>query len=301
MKSGFVALIGRPNSGKSTLLNALIEQKIAIISPKAQTTRNQIRGIRTDEDSQIIFIDTPGIHKPQHMLGSQMNKQAFTALAGVDVIYYLVDASVPYGSGEEFVLNRVKEENVPVFLILNKVDLLTKDQLMETLLEWNKRHDFKEIVPISAKEENNLDELIATTKLYLEDGVKYYPDDMVCDYPEQFIIAETIREKVLLLTEEEVPHSVAVTIEKMGRKKGALLIHATILVERDSQKGILIGKQGQMIKKIGTMAREELQGVFGDRLYLELFVRVEKNWRNRQAKLMQLGYIQIDEDIDEEE
>ena len=294
MKSGFVALIGRPNAGKSTLLNALVQQKVAIISPKPQTTRNSIRAIRTDADSQIIFVDTPGIHKPKHELGTQMNKEAYSAASGVDLIYYLVDGSVPFGSGDEFVLNTLRQMHLPVYLILNKIDLLEKEQLIDLLLAWQRRMDFKEIIPISAKTQNNLDQLIEVTKNDLTDGVQYYPADQICDYPEQFIMAEIIREKVLLLTEEEVPHSVAVVIERIRKTREHLLIHAMILVERDSQQGIIIGKQGRMIKQIGTLAREELQGLLGEPIFLELFVRVEKDWRNKKAKLQQLGYIQTE-------
>ena len=300
MKSGFVALIGRPNAGKSTLLNALVQQKVAIISPKPQTTRNSIRAIRTDKDSQIIFVDTPGIHKPQHELGTQMNKEAASAAAGVDLIYYIVDGSVPFGSGDEYVLNMVSQMHLPVYLILNKIDLLEKEKLIELLLQWQKRFDFKEIIPISAKMDDNVDQLIEVTKNELEDGVQYYPADMVCDYPEQFIMAEIIREKVLLSTEEEVPHSVAVVIERIRRKREHLIINAMILVERDSQKGIIIGKQGRMIKQIGTLAREELQNILGEPIFLELFVRVEKDWRNKKAKLQQLGYIQTELEDDDE-
>lgn len=294
MKSGFVALIGRPNASKSTLLNALVQQKVAIISPKPQTTRNSIRAIRTDADSQIIFVDTPGIHKPKHELGTQMNKEAYSAASGVDLIYYLVDGSVPFGSGDEFVLNTLRQMHLPVYLILNKIDLLEKEQLIDLLLAWQRRMDFKEIIPISAKTQNNLDQLIEVTKNDLTDGVQYYPADQVCDYPEQFIMAEIIREKVLLLTEEEVPHSVAVVIERIRKNREHLIINAMILVERDSQKGIIIGKQGRMIKQIGTLAREELQGLLGEPIFLELFVRVEKDWRNKKAKLRQLGYIQTE-------
>lgn len=294
MRSGFVALIGRPNAGKSTLLNALVNQKVAIISPKPQTTRNSIRAIRTDEDSQIIFVDTPGIHKPQHELGTQMNKEAYSAAAGVDLIYLIVDGSVPFGGGDEFVLSTVKQMKLPVYLILNKIDLLEKEQLITLLLQWQSRMDFKEIIPISAKTLDNIGQLIEVTKNDLQDGVQYYPADQVCDYPEQFIMAEIIREKALLLTEEEIPHSVAVVIERIRRKRDHLIINAMILVERDSQKGIIIGKQGRMIKQIGVLAREELEGILGDKIFLELFVRVEHDWRNKRAKLQQLGYIQTE-------
>ncbi len=294
MKSGFIALVGRPNAGKSTLMNNLLQQKIAIISPKAQTTRNQIRGILTDEDAQMIFIDTPGIHKPQHALGQQMNKEAINAIGSVDMIYFLVDATQEFGKGDQFVLDILAKQRMPVFLLLNKIDLISKEKVMDLLLSYAKLYDFKEIIPISAKEGFNVDELLATTKNYLEDGIMYYPKDQVCDYPEQFIICELIREKILYLTEEEVPHSIAVVIERMGRKKGRLLINAMILVERDSQKGIIIGKQGKMIKQIGIDARKDIEGLLGEPIYLELFVRVERNWRNRTSKLQQLGYIPID-------
>ncbi len=294
MKSGFIALVGRPNAGKSTLINALIKSKIAIISNKAQTTRNQIRGIRTDENSQLIFIDTPGIHKPHHELGSMMNKEAFNAAKGVDLIYLIVDASAEFGKGDEFILEAIKRYKVPTFLILNKIDLINKENLFKIITEYNSKHDFAEIIPISAYTNENLDDLIETSKKYMEDGIKYYPDDQICDYPEQFIISEIIREKILELTEEEIPHSVAVVIERMGRKKGKLLINAMILVERDSQKGIIIGKAGSMIKKVGISARNDIEGILGENIYLELFVRVEKDWRNRKSKLQQLGFIQID-------
>lgn len=296
MKSGFVALIGRPNAGKSTLMNTILDQKIAIISPKAQTTRNQIRGIYTTDDSQMIFIDTPGIHKPQHELGSRMNKEAYNAISSVDLIYFLIDASVPFGAGDEYILNILSKQKLPVFLLLTKVDLLSKDKVMELLVKYSKLYNFKEIFPISALEKFNVDALLETTKNYLEDGVMYYPKDQVCDYPEQFIISELIREKILYLTEEEVPHSIAVVIEKMGRKKGVLKINALILVDRPSQKGIIIGKQGRMIKSIGIESRKEIEGLLGEKIYLELFVRVEEDWRNKAAKLQQLGYIPIDDE-----
>ena len=294
MKSGFVALLGRPNAGKSTLINALLSQKIAIISDKPQTTRNQIRGIRTDDDSQIVFIDTPGIHKPHHELGSLMNKEAMSVAGGVDLLYLIVDVSEPFGKGDEFVLDIVKRYKLPTFLLLNKIDLIKKEDLLKLISEYSSRYEFSEIIPISAFNYTNVDRLIDVTKDYLEEGIKYYPDDQVTDYPEQFIIAELIREKILILTKEEIPHSVAVVIERMGRKKGKLIVNAMILVERDSQKGIIIGKQGSMIKQIGIDARKDIEGILGESIFLELFVRVEKDWRNKKSKLQQLGYVQID-------
>lgn len=294
MKSGFVALIGRPNAGKSTLMNALLKQKVAIISPKPQTTRNSIRGIRTDEDSQIIFVDTPGIHKAKHELGAQMNKEAASSASGVDMIYYLVDATEKFGSGDEFVLKMLENTHLPVFLIYNKIDLIKKEHLLIQLDKWKDRFDFEEIIPVSAKKNENLEHLIEITKSHLEEGLQYYPEDMVCDYPEQFIMAEIIREKLLYNTDQEIPHSTAVVIERIRRKRDTLIINAMILVERDSQKGIIIGHQGAMIKKVGQQAREELQNILGEKIFLELFVRVEKDWRNRRSKLQQLGYIQVE-------
>lgn len=294
MKSGFIALLGRPNAGKSTLLNALLSKKISIISDKPQTTRNQIRGIRTDDDSQIIFIDTPGIHKPKHELGNFMNKEAMNVASGVDIIFLIVDASSEFGKGDEFVLETVKRYNLPTFLLLNKIDLIKKDDLILRINDYVDKYEFSEIVPISALNASNIDKLLQLTKSYLEDGIMYYPSDQITDYPEQFIISELIREKILLLTQEEIPHSVAVVIERIGRKKGKLIVNALILVERDSQKGIIIGNQGSMIKNIGIEARKDIEGILGEKIFLDLYVRVEKDWRNKKNKLQQLGYIPFD-------
>ena len=245
----------------------------------------------------MIFIDTPGIHKPHHELGRTLNKTAFSSLAGVDVVFYMVDASVPFGSGEEFVLNTLKNVHAPIFLLLNKVDLLSKDKLMALLVEWNQRFDFKEIFPISALERTNLLPLLEVTKNYLKEGPQYFPSDMVCDHDEDFLIKELIREKVLFKTEEEVPHSVAVVLEKKQVKKNAVVLNVMIVVERPSQKGILIGKQGSMIKQIGIESRKELELILGKKVYLELFVRVEKDWRNRLSKLNQFGYGEDDDEF----
>ena len=290
-RSGFVGIIGRPNAGKSTLLNSLIGTKIAIIADKPQTTRNVIRGVRTDEDSQIIFIDTPGIHKPIHELGKRMNVAALSTLNGADIIYYMFDVTAPLGRGDMFVINQLKTITKPIFLLLNKSDLIEKDQLLPLIEELNQHHIFQEVIPISALENDNLGTLISVTKDYLTDTLKYYPTDQITDYPEQFIIAEIIREKVISLTEEEIPHSIAVTIEKISKKRETLIINGLVLVERDSQKGIIIGKNGRMLKAIGTQARKELEVRFGTPIFLELFVRAEKNWRNKATKLQQLGYL----------
>ena len=290
-KSGFIAINGRPNAGKSTLLNALLKQKVAIISPKAQTTRNTIQGVYNDEDSQIIFIDTPGIHKPQNKLGELMNKQAFSARNDVEGILLIVDASVPFGGGDEYVIESIKTKVVPVFLVLNKIDLLTKEEIYNVIQLWKDKFDFKEIIPISALKNDNLETLIVEIKKILDEGPKYYPDGMISDHPENFIISEIVREKILYFTRDEVPHSVAVCVEKVRRTKtGSVAIDATIIVERDSQKGIIIGKGGTMIKKIGTAARKNLEHLLDTPINLELFVRVENNWRNSSKYLSEFGY-----------
>jgi len=292
--SGFVAIIGRPNAGKSTLINTIVKQKIAIATPKAQTTRNNIRGILTDDDSQIIFLDTPGIHKPQHQLGEAMVKEAWKSLSGADLIYFIVDISKEFGTGDEFILRQLESKKIPVILVLNKIDLLKKDELIEYLEAWKNSYDFAEIIPISALKDNNIDRLIEITKGHLTDTIRYYPDNQVCDYPEQFIMSEIIREKILLHTHDEIPHSIAIVIEKIVSKKDKMIINAMVLVERDSQKGIIIGKQGSMLKKVGTLARTELELIMGCKVYLEIFVRVEKNWRDRKRQLIQLGYVQTE-------
>lgn len=295
-QSGFIAIVGRPNAGKSTLLNALMAEKIVIISNKPQTTRNNIQGILTKEDVQYVFIDTPGVHKPQHELGKTLNRSAYNALKDVDVIYLIVDASAPYGKGDEFLLSRIKENNAPIFLVLNKVDKLKKEKVMKLIVEWNERHTFKEIFPISAMNAKNLDRLLDVTKTYLPEGPKFFPDDMRSDHDDKFLISEMIREKVLYKTEEEIPHSVAVVLESIEEIKKDVHIKALIIVERDSQKGILIGKQGSMIKAIGTSARLDIERFLHKHIFLELFVRVEKNWRNKESKLQQFGIKEMDID-----
>ncbi|MBR3363412.1 MAG: GTPase Era [Solobacterium sp.] len=290
MKSGFVALAGRPNAGKSTLINALVKEKIAIVSAKPQTTRSEIRGIRTDEDSQIIFTDTPGIHKAKYRLETRMNKQATDVIQGVDLIYLVIDGSVPFGKGDEYVLNVVKNAHLPVFLILNKVDKMDQKKIIKNLQSWQQRFDFAEYFPISAKFDRKLDDLIETTKKYLPEGDLLYPPEIVSDGAENFRIAEIIREKVLECTEEEVPHATAVKIDNKEFRKNACYIQATILVEKQSQKGIMIGKQGTMLKKIGTLARNDLEKLLDKKVFLELFVRVEDEWRSRDARITEYGY-----------
>lgn len=295
-RSGFISIIGRPNAGKSTLLNAIVNQKVAITSNKPQTTRNNISGILTREDAQFIFIDTPGIHKPKHELGKTLNKNAYTAIAEADVNFWMVDATQSFGPGDEFILEKIKTSHIPCFLILNKIDLLGKEKLIKVLQEWKERYAFAEIFPISALKKDNIDQLLEVTKGYLNEGPQYFPDDMISDHGEQFQIAEIIREKVLYKTEEEVPHSVAVVIEKKEETDTKIFIQALIVVERTSQKSILIGKQAEMIRKIRLAAQKELKEKFQKRVELELYVRVEKNWRNRSSKFQQLGYLELEED-----
>jgi GTP-binding protein Era len=290
MRSGFVALAGRPNAGKSTLINGLVNEKIAIVSNRPQTTRSEIRGILTNDEGQIIFTDTPGIHKPKYRLETRMNNQAADVMNGVDLIYLVVDGSVPYAKGDEFVLNMVKNTGLPVFLILNKTDQMKETQILKNLQSWQQRFEFAEYFPISAKFQKSFKDLIETTFRYLPEGDLLYPADIVSDGAEDFRIAELIREKVLICTEEEVPHATAVKIENKEFRKNACYIQAVILVEKQSQKPIMIGKQGSMLKKIGKLAREDLEKLLGKKVYLELFVRVEDEWRSKDSRITEYGY-----------
>lgn len=289
-KSGFIAIIGRPNAGKSTLLNAFLNEKVAITSPKPQTTRDNIMGIVTTKDAQLIFIDTPGIHKPHHRLGKHLNRNAYQAMIEADLNYVIIDASQPFGKGDEFLLSRIANSEIPTFLIVNKIDLLPKEQLLTVLKEWQTRFPFAEIIPISALTKDNLAHLLELTKSYLQEGVQYFPEAMISDHDRTFQIGELIREKVLYKTEEEIPHSVAVVIEHIEETEKQLFIQAMIVVERSSQKGILIGKQASMIRSIRMAAQKELKQKYHKTVTLELYVRVENNWRNRSSKLTQLGY-----------
>ena len=293
-RSGFVALIGRPNVGKSTFLNCVLNQKFSIISPKPQTTRNCIQGIYTTDKEQIIFIDTPGIHKPLHKLGDFMNDESLSTFDNVDIIMYIVDGTSDFGAGDKFIINELKKTDTPVYLIVNKIDLIKdKEKLMKNVIAYTSSYDFEEVYYISALKGNHVDELLNKISENLEPGPMYFPKDQISDHPENFIIAEIIREKVLYLTKEEVPHSVAVVIEyKDPNEDNPNLtdISAVIVVERQSQKKIIIGKNGQMIKEIGTRARKEIAMILGTKVYLELFVRVEDDWRNRSSQLKKLGY-----------
>lgn len=291
-KSGFISIIGRPNVGKSTFLNRVIGQKIAIMSDKPQTTRNKVQGVLTTNEAQFIFIDTPGIHKPKHKLGDFMMKVAQNTLKEVDIILFMVNAEEGYGRGEEFILEKFQTITTPIFLVINKIDQIHPDELLKIIESYKEKYEFSEIIPISALEGNNVDTLLEQIKKYIPEGPQYYPADQVTDHPERFIVSELIREKALHLTREEIPHSLAVLIDKMERKEDKDIVHvmATIIVERDSQKGIVIGKQGKMLKEIGQLARLDIENLLGSKVFLELWVKVQKDWRNKMSNLRDFGF-----------
>ena len=290
-KSGFVAVIGRPNVGKSTLINSLIGQKIAIMSDKPQTTRNRIMCVLTTDNEQVIFLDTPGIHKPLHKLGEYMVKAAEGTLKEVDAILFVVDATEDLGGGERYIMERLQATKKPVILIVNKLDLIDRQSVLPIIEKYTKAYDFAGVVPISAKEKMNLDSLLAELNKYLPEGPQYYPADTVTDQPERLIAAEMIREKVLHLTRDEIPHAIAVDIEEMkSRANDKVYIRATIYVERESQKGIVIGKRGALLKEIGALARKDIETMLGSKTYLDLWVKVKKDWRDRSNVLRELGF-----------
>lgn len=290
-KSGFITIIGRPNVGKSTFMNRVIGQKIAIMSDKAQTTRNKIQGVLTTKDAQIVFIDTPGIHKPKHRLGDFMVNVAESTLNEVDAVMFMINAKEGYGRGDQYIIDRLQKVNRPVYLIINKIDLIHPDELLPLIDQYKEKYDFEEIIPISALEGNNVNHLVDVLENQLPEGPQYYPADQVTDHPERFVISELIREKVLHLTKEEVPHSIAVVIENIEKRENEkLLIQATIITERSTQKGILIGKQGSMLKNIGKKARQDIEALLGSKVYLELWIKVKKDWRNKQSQLHEFGF-----------
>lgn len=290
-RSGFVAIIGRPNVGKSTLMNHLIGQKIAIMSDKPQTTRNKIHGVYTTNDTQIVFLDTPGIHKPQSKLGNYMMQTAESALKEVEAALFLIDASEGLGGGDRFIIEQLKKVKTPVFLVMNKIDKVEPEQLLPMITQYNELYEFAEIIPISALNGNNIETLLEQLSRYLPEGPQYYPADQITDHPEQFVCSELIREKILHMTREEIPHSIAVTIEDMRVKEnGVVYIGAVIFVERDSQKGIIIGKKGELLKEVGKQARKDIEALLGSRIFLELWVKVKKDWRNQERVLKDLGF-----------
>ena len=297
MKSGFIAIIGRPNAGKSTLINAILGEKIAITTYKAQTTRNAILGILNDDDSQIVFIDTPGIHKPGTALGTYMNKEALAQAAGVDVIYYIVDGSKGLQKEDKEILEKVFSYETPVFLLINKIDEISSDLLIERLNYAQKNYPFAEYIPISALNQDNLDELLRVSKSYLKDSVQYFPKDMVTDRNLDYRIAEIIREKVILNTEEEIPHLVACKVDEIKELTSKVKIEASIICNKKTHKAIIIGRNGSMLKKINDQASRDISKLFDDkRIILSLYVKVEEDWLNSQKQLFDLGYFNGDRD-----
>ena len=296
MKCGFVSLVGRPNVGKSSLLNSILGMKLAITSNVSGTTRNVIQGIYNDDDSQIIFVDTPGIHKPNNKLGNLMNKKAYNNTEGVDIILFLVDISKGFGKGDEFILNRIKDNNVPIFLLLNKIDLVKdKERLLKDINELKELHDFKEIIPISATKNDNVDLLIKCIKKYLEDSERIFSEEELTNVSTRFIMAEFVREKILELTKEEIPHTVTCYVENYEEEKDLVHIQVLIVVDRENIKKIIIGKQGSMLKEIGTRARQDMEDFLGKKVFLETYVKTIKNWRDEEKYFLELGLKEEDE------
>ena len=290
MKSGFVAVIGRPNVGKSTLLNTIIGEKIAIATNKPQTTRNRIRGILNISDHQIIFIDTPGIHKPNNKLGEFMTKAALDTFREVDAIFFLVDSPFQEKGGDDFILNNIEKVKTPKFLVINKVDKMPPEDFRKTYDTYEKLELFEEVIGISAKLGTHVDKLVEAVKQLMKEGPRYFPDDMITDHPERFIVTEIIREKLLMYLDKEVPHGLAVEIESYEETKNITRISAVIYTEKKSHKGIIIGKDGRKLKGVGKSARKEIEALLGTKIYLELFVKIKEKWRDSDFMLNSLGY-----------
>lgn len=289
--SGFAALVGRPNVGKSTLMNALLGEKISIVSAHAQTTRNKITGVWNGDNSQVVFLDTPGMHKPQSKLGEAIRQSTMDALDEVDMIVFLCACNDPLGAGDRYILSLLKDRKVPVILALSKIDLISKEEVLKKIVQYSKIYPFAEIIPLSAKTGENLDELMKCVVKYMPEGPKYFPDDMVTDQPERNIVQEIVREKLLTRTRDEVPHAIGVFTEEFSeRDNGKVYIRCTIYVERDSQKRIIIGKKGSVLKAAGQEAREEIQSLIGAPVFLDLWVKVSKDWKNKDYILRELGY-----------
>ncbi len=291
-RSGFVTIIGRTNVGKSTFLNRILNQKVAIVSDKPQTTRNRIVGVYHGDQTQIVFLDTPGFHKPKHRLNEWMLKTTINTLEGIDAILYVVEPEKTIGPGDRYIIDLLRTIDTPVFLAINKIDLVPRERLLPVIEMFSQARAFAEIIPMSALNNDNISDVVDTIIGYLPNGPQYYPEDMVTDQPEQFVVAELIREKVFRATREEIPYSIAVIVEHMqpGEDGKLLDIEAFIYVERDSQKGIIIGKSGSMLQRIGTQARQEIETILGTRVYLSLRVKVRKKWRMDEQSLRMLGY-----------
>ena len=291
MRSGFVSLIGRPNTGKSTLLNSILKEKVAIISNKPQTTRNLVQGIYNEDDTQIVFVDTPGIHKPIDKLGVALNAQAYYSINDVDVLLLVVDASVPYGKGDQFIINKLENVDKPVFLILNKIDKLTNDQILLKINEYKDLYEFAEIIPLSALKDDNIDRLISVLKKYLPDNVKYFMDDEKTTQELDFRLSEIVREKIFIQTNEEVPHSISCKLVGYEENSKIAKVYIDIIVDRDSLRKIIIGANGNMIKLIGREARIDMEGILGKKVYLELYCKTIKKWREKEKYIKDLGYL----------
>ena len=291
MRSGFVSFVGRPNVGKSTLLNSILGKRVAITSDKPQTTRNMIQGIYNDKDTQIVFVDTPGIHKPKSRLGKVLNKQAYYSINDVDIVVLVVDISEKIGAGDKFVIDVLKNiENKPVFLVINKIDKQPKEEILKKIDEYQKLYDFAEIIPVSARKKDNTDRLLEVIKKYLPDNIKYFDDNTITSSSPSFIISEFIREKILDLTSEEIPYSVTVIVENLEEDERSMSINAVVIVDRENLKKIIIGKNGSMIKEIGIRSRKDIETYFNKRVYLELFVKVVDKWRDKEKFLNMIGY-----------
>ncbi len=295
MKSGIIGLVGRPNVGKSTLTNSIVGKKVAIVSDKPQTTRNLIQGIYNDDETQIVLMDTPGIHKPNHKLGDYLNKEAYYSIEDVDAILFLVPASERLGGGDKFIIEKLKNVNKPVILVINKIDMIKKDDLLSIIDEYSKLYPFSDIVPVSALKRDNIETLINVIRKYLPDNVKYYEDDYYTNKSTNFMIAEIVREKIMNLTNEEVPHSITCIVENVEKHNNALEISVAIIVDRDSLKRIVIGKQGSMLKKVGTLARIDIETLLDRKVFLKLYVKTMSKWRDKMNYLKELGFYDIDE------
>lgn len=290
MRSGFVSLIGRPNVGKSTLLNAIVEHKVAITSNKAQTTRNIIQAVYNDDDSQIVFVDTPGIHKPKEKLGKFLNKQSYSLMHDVDAILFVIDASTGLGPGDKKIIEDLKGNKTPVILVMNKIDRINNEQLIMMINQYKDLLNFADIVPVSAMKFDNIETLINVIKKYLTDNVKYYDDNVITSCSKYFMISELVREKLLHLTIEEVPHSLTCITTNFEEKKDIININVDIIVDRDAIKKIIIGKQGARLKKVGTLARADIEELLGKKVYLELYVKTIKNWRDKEKYINEFGF-----------
>ncbi len=290
MRSGFVSIIGRPNVGKSSLINKIVGEKIAITSNKPSTTRNLVQGIYTTDEVQIVFVDTPGIHKPVHKLGNKLNSMSYYSANDVDVLLLVMDASESLGKGDAFVLDKIRDVDKPIILVLNKIDRLTNEGILKKIDEVKDLYPFTEIVPVSALENDNIDRLITVVSKYLTDTVKYFPDEDVTSSPLEFRLCEIVREKVLELTEEEVPHSCTCVLADMTEDDKTINVYIDIVVDRDAIKKIIIGKNGSMLKEIGSRARSEMEVILGKQVYLELYVKTLKKWRDKEKYLNELGF-----------